>query len=149
MAPDLTTIGTVETFLHTEVVTFTANQLLIGLPHAGSVVRMNHRADVELGEFLETVAEHLLQRRIRIGDVALQISDPDPDRRFGEHRAELRLTRRESLFSLPARAQPGSIDRILFIEAALAQRTGVAGGHAGGQLRNPACDIGAVRNGTQ
>jgi hypothetical protein len=146
MTPDLTTVRTIETFLHTEMITLAANQLSIGLPHTGSVIRMNHRTDVELGEFLETVAKHLLQRRIGVGDISLQITDSDPDRRFGEHRAELRLARREGLLGLPTRAQPRSIDRILFIEAALAQRTGVAGGHAGGQLRNPAGDIGAVRD---
>src|SRR6185437_1283648 len=120
MTPDLTTVGTLETLLHTEMITLTANQLRIGLPYAGSVVRVHHRADVELGELLEGVAEHLQQRRIGIGDVAFQITDPDPDRRFGEHRAELRLARRESLLSLPPRAQPGSIDCILFIEATFA-----------------------------
>ncbi|HYZ38842.1 MAG TPA: hypothetical protein VE673_19380 [Pseudonocardiaceae bacterium] len=90
-----------------------------------------------------------MQRWIRVGDIALQITDPDSDCRFGEHRAKLRLARREGLFGLPSRAQPCSVDRILFVKAALAQRVGVAGGHAGGQLRDPFGNVSTIRKGAQ
>ncbi len=137
VGPDHLAVVPVVRLVELEVVPLAGDQLAVGVPDAGGVLRVDQVVHPPAGQVLRPRAEQLQQRRVDLQDPALQVADPDADRGALEQCPEPRL----GGVQRPLRALPGGVrrqpDALLLAQRLLAQRHRPAGREGPGQGRAP------------